>query len=264
MEWFQALILGLVQGLTEFLPISSSGHLVLGKELLGVDASDPTFEILVHAATVCSTLVVFRKEIAQLLCGLFKFKYNEETAYIFKIAVSMIPIFIIGIFFKDFVKELFGEGIGLVGCMLLVTAALLLFSHFFKPKTEHPIRYKDAFIIGIAQAIAVLPGLSRSGSTIATGLLVGGKKSEVAKFSFLMVLVPILGEAFLELIDGQFNPSVSGISITSMIIGFVAAFISGWFACRVMIEIVKRSKLTYFAIYCIIIGSIALGLTIFK
>lgn len=259
MEWFQALILGLVQGLTEFLPISSSGHLVLGKEVFGIDAGDPTFEILVHAATVCSTLVVFRKEIAQLFCGLFKFKYNEETEYIFKIMVSMIPVLIIGIFFKDFVKDLFGEGIGLVGIMLLVTASLLLFSQFFKPKKEHTISYKDAFIIGIAQAIAVLPGLSRSGSTIATGLLLGDKKNEVAKFSFLMVLVPILGEAFLELIDGQFHPSESGISISSMVIGFVAAFVSGWFACRIMIKIVQRSKLTYFAIYCAIVGLVSLG-----
>lgn len=263
MEWFQALILGLVQGLTEFLPISSSGHLVLGKELFGINNSDPTFEILVHAATVCSTLVVFRKEIAHLFCGLFKFKYNEETKYICKIAVSMIPVLIVGVFFKDFVKDLFGEGILLVGIMLLVTASLLLFSHFFKPKTEHTISYKDAFIIGLAQAVAVLPGLSRSGSTIATGLLLGDKKSEVAKFSFLMVLVPILGEAFLELIDGQFHPSESGISVSSMLIGFAAAFVSGWFACRVMIEIVKRSKLTFFAIYCIIIGLVALGFSIF-
>lgn len=263
MEWFQALILGLVQGLTEFLPISSSGHLVLGKEVLGIDAGDPTFEILVHAATVCSTLVVFRKEIAQLFCGLFKFKYNEETDYIFKIAVSMIPVLIVGVFFKDFVKDLFGEGIGLVAIMLLVTAVLLLFSHFFKPKKEHSISYKDAFIIGLAQAVAVLPGLSRSGSTIATGLLLGDKKSEVAKFSFLMVLVPILGEAFLELLDGQFHPATSGISISSLIIGFVAAFVSGWFACRVMIEIVKRSKLTYFAIYCAVVGLVALGFAIF-
>ncbi|MDD4848390.1 MAG: undecaprenyl-diphosphate phosphatase [Bacteroidales bacterium] len=263
MEWFQALILGLIQGLTEFLPISSSGHLVIGKEVLGIDAGDPTFEILVHAATVCSTLVVFRKEIAQLFFGLFKFKYNEETEYVFKIVVSMIPVLIVGLFFKDFVKDLFGEGVGLVGIMLLITAALLLFTQIFKPKKEHSISYKDAFIIGLAQAVAVLPGLSRSGSTIATGLLVGDKKSEVAKFSFLMVLVPILGEAFLELLDGQFHPAESGISISSMIIGFLAAFISGWFACRVMIEIVKRSKLTYFAIYCAIVGLVAVGFSIF-
>lgn len=264
MEWFQALILGLVQGLTEFLPISSSGHLVIGKEILGIDAGNPTFEILVHAATVCSTIVVFRKDIAQLFAGLFKFQYNDETAYIFKIAVSMIPILIVGVFFKDFVKNLFGEGIGLVGAMLLVTAILLTFTYFFKPKkAERSITYKDAFIIGVTQAIAVLPGLSRSGTTIATGLLLGDKKSEVAKFSFLMVLIPILGEAFLELLDGQFSPETSGIPTISLIIGFFAAFFSGLVACKLMIEIVKRSKLIYFAIYCAVVGLIALGFAIF-
>lgn len=263
MEWFHALILGLIQGLTEFLPISSSGHLILGKEIFGINTGDPTFEVLVHAATVCSTLIVFRKDIAQLFAGLFKFKYNEEIVYIFKIAISMIPVLIIGLFFKDFVKDLFGEGLGLVGSMLLVTAVLLSFTYFFKPKKEHPITYKGAFIIGLAQAIAVLPGLSRSGSTIATGLLLGEKKSDVAKFSFLMVLAPILGEAFLELLDGQFTPEASGIPLSSLITGFLAAFISGWIACKLMIELVKRSKLIYFAIYCFVVGLIALAFTIF-
>mgnify|MGYP003623389513 CR=1 FL=1 len=259
MDWLEALILGIVQGLTEFLPVSSSGHLLLGKEILGIntEAGGTTFEVVVHAATVLSTIFVFRKDLALLLGGFFKFKYNDETQYLLKIAVSMIPVMIVGFFFKDTVKLLFGQGPLLIGCMLLVTASLLLLTHFKKSGTRK-IGYRDAFIIGLAQAVAVFPGLSRSGSTISTGLLLGNDKSEVARFSFLMVLIPILGEAFLELIGGEFSPAASNIPTTSLIIGFLAAFIAGLFACKVMISIVKRMKLYWFALYCGIVGVIAI------
>ena len=261
MTWIEALILGIVQGLTEFLPISSSGHLIIGKELLGVQVNpdaETTFEVLVHCATVLSTIFVFRNEIFKLLQGLFKFRLNDETHYITKICVSMIPVLIVGLFFKNQVKDLFGEGILLVGCMLLVTATLLTLTHFVKFKQKKEISYLDAFIIGITQAIAVLPGLSRSGTTISTGLLLGNKKEDIARFSFLMVLIPILGETFLSVIGGEFSPQVSGIPVSAMVTGFMAAFISGLFACKVMIAIVKRSKLIYFAIYCAIVGIVAL------
>jgi len=261
MTWFEALILGLVQGLTEFLPVSSSGHLIIGKELLGVYVNpdaETTFEVLVHCATVLSTIFVFRNEILKLLQGLFKFKMNEETDYVAKICISMIPVLIVGVFFKNNVKELFGEGVLLVGCMLLITATLLSLTHFVKFKQQKEISYLSAFIIGISQAIAVLPGLSRSGTTISTGLLLGNKKEDIARFSFLMVLIPILGETFLSVIGGEFSPQVSGIPLSAMITGFLAAFFSGLFACKVMIALVKRSKLIYFAIYCAVVGALAI------
>jgi undecaprenyl-diphosphatase len=261
MDWFEALILGIVQGLTEFLPISSSGHLIIGKELMGIQVNpnaETTFEVLVHCATVLSTIFVFRKDILKLLQGLIKFKMNEETQYIAKICISMIPVLIVGLAFKDKVKEIFGEGVLLVGIMLIVTAILLTLTHFVKFKQTKEISYLDAFIIGISQAIAVLPGLSRSGTTISTGLLLGNKKENIAQFSFLMVLVPILGETFLNIIGGDFSPTVSGIPISAMISGFFAAFLSGLFACKVMIAIVKRSKLFYFAIYCAVVGIVVI------
>lgn len=261
MSWIEALILGLVQGLSEFLPVSSSGHLIIAKELLGVEVrpdTETTFEVLVHCATVLSTIVVFRKYIISLIGGLFKFKLNAETDYIIKICISTIPVLIVGLFFKDFVKDLFGEGLPLVGSMLILTGILLTISQFVKFKERADVSYWSAFVIGLSQAIAVLPGLSRSGTTIATGLLCGVKKEAVAQFSFLMVLVPILGETFLSVIGGDFNPAVSGIPMLSMIVGFLAAFISGMFACKIMIALVKRSKLIYFAIYCFIMGTIVL------
>lgn len=257
MSLLEAIILGIVQGLTEFLPVSSSGHLSIGKELLGVDSSNLVFEITVHAATVLSTIVAFRKEVAGLIAGLFKFKMNEETIYIFKIALSMVPIFIVGIFFKDFVESLFGEGLLIVGIALLVTSTLLLLSATIKPK-ERGITFKSAFIIGIAQSIAVVPGLSRSGATISTGLLLGVKRENIAKFSFLMVLVPILGEAFLELVSGEFSEAKAGIAMLPLLAGFTAAFLSGLFACKAMIELVKRTKLKGFAIYCAVVGIVAI------
>ena len=256
----EAIILGIVQGLTEFLPISSSGHLIIGKELLGVQVNpdaETTFEVLVHCATVLSTIFVFRNDLLKLLQGFFKFKLNDETQYIFKICLSMIPVLIVGVFFKKEVKELFGEGVVLVGCMLLVTAILLTLTHFVKFKQRKEISYLNAFIIGISQAIAVLPGLSRSGTTIAAGLLQGNKKEEIARFSFLMVMIPILGETFLNVVGGDFAPKVSGIPLSAMLAGFLAAFISGLLACKAMLAIVKRSKLYFFAIYCAIVGLLA-------
>ena len=261
MEWFEAIILGLIQGLTEFLPVSSSGHLVIGRELLGVEASeDLVFEVLVHAATVLSTIVVFRKQIWSLLKGFFKFKYNDETDYLLKIAVSMIPVFIVGVFFKDYVEGLFGS-LTAVGCALLVTALLLAFSDLASKPGRAPflpagkeyrngISYWQAFVIGLGQAIAVAPGLSRSGTTISTGLICGVKRDIMAQFSFLMVLVPILGEAFLDIVSGEF--SASSVGALPLILGFISAFISVLFACKVMIALVKKAKLSWFALYCAI------------
>lgn len=261
MDFIEAIILGLVQGLTEFLPVSSSGHLEIGQHLLGVtfkEEASLTFGVIVHAATVFATITVFRKELGQLICGGLKFKYNEETQYILKIILSMLPIMVVGLFFKDQVEAIFGQSIQFVGAMLLITALLLTFSHFFRPKKAHPIGYKDAFIIGLAQACAVIPGISRSGATISTGLMLGTDRTQVAKFSFLMVLVPILGEAFLELLKGEFSPAASGIPTMTLVAGFVAAYLSGLFACKVMIKIVSRGKLYWFAIYCAIVGTITL------
>lgn len=260
MSEIEALILGLVQGLTEYLPVSSSGHLTIGSALFGIDGEQNlTFTILVHVATVLSTLVILWKEISWIFKGLFKFEYNEETKYALNILVSMIPIGIVGVFFKDKVEEIFGSGLLIVGCMLLVTAALLAFSYFAKPRQKEKLSIADAFIIGLAQAVAVLPGLSRSGSTIATGLLLGNKKEKLAQFSFLMVIPPILGEALLDVVkamkDGA-SATVGDISLTSLAIGFVAAFVAGCLACKWMINIVKKGKLIYFAIYCAIVGAI--------
>ncbi|MCQ2137731.1 MAG: undecaprenyl-diphosphate phosphatase [Bacteroidales bacterium] len=253
MDSVQAIILGLIQGLTEFLPVSSSGHLAIGKHLFGVEP-DLSFDIVVHAATVLATIVVFRKEILQLLQGLFKFKYNDETKYICMILVSMIPVFVVGMFFKDYVEALFGSGLLVVGCALLVTAALLFFSEWRKKSQDAAnagdVTYKSALWMGLAQAVAVIPGLSRSGSTIATGLICGVDKGKVARFSFLMVLVPILGEAFLDLVGGDAaSGTIGGFQLA---LGFVAAFISGLFACKVMISIVRKAELKWFALYCVI------------
>lgn len=263
MSELEAILLGLLQGLTEFLPVSSSGHLALGKELFGIEVQGLTFEIAVHAATVLSTLVAFRSEIAKLFAGLFRFKWNPEMDYVMKIAVSMLPILVVGLFFKDSIESVFGSGPLLVGILLWVTAALLFLSErVTRHQEERGIRgkaigYKEAFLIGLSQACAVLPGLSRSGTTISTGLLLGVKKSDVAQFSFLMVLVPILGEAFLELVGGGFSMEASGISPLALGLGFVSAFVSGFIACNWMIRLVRNSRLVYFSIYCMIIGAIA-------
>ena len=230
MTWYEALILGLVQGLTEYLPVSSSGHLAIGSTLFGIDSEvNLSFTIVVHIATVFSTLVILWKE-------------------------SMIPVGIVGVFFKDYVEAIFGSGLLIVGLMLLLTALLLTFSYYARPRQKEKISLKDAFIIGVAQACAVMPGLSRSGSTIATGLLLGNKKENLAQFSFLMVIPPILGEALLDIIkmvSGSGDSIASDLPATTLIIGFLAAFISGCLACKWMINLVKKGKLIYFAIYCV-------------
>ena len=265
MEWFEALILGLIQGLTEYLPVSSSGHLAIGSALFGIQGEDNlTFTIAVHVATVLSTLVILWKEIGWIFRGLFKFEMNAETKYVINILVSMIPIGIVGVFFKDYVEEIFGSGLLIVGCMLLLTALLLTFSYYAKPRLKENISMKDAFIIGLAQACAVMPGLSRSGTTIATGLLLGGNKEKLAQFSFLMVIPPILGEALLDgmkIVKGA-AAGTSDISVLSLIVGFLAAFISGCVACKWMINIVKKGKLIYFAIYCAIAGAVTIACTL--
>ncbi len=257
MNWFEALVLGLVQGLTEYLPVSSSGHLAIGSHLFGVDGADNlAFTIAVHVATVLSTLVVLWREIDWIFRGLFKCELNAETRYALNIAVSMIPIGIIGVFFKDTVEAVFGSGLLIVGCMLVLTAVLLTFSYHAKPRQKEHIGLRDAFIIGLSQACAVLPGLSRSGTTIATGLLLGNKKANMAQFSFLMVIPPILGEALLDTVKMAKGEEVfGGIGALPLVVGFVAAFVSGCAACKWMINIVKKGKLIYFAIYCAIAGA---------
>ena len=259
MEWYEALILGLIQGLTEFLPVSSSGHLIIGQTLFGTNSDENLlFAVIVHAATVCSTLVVLRKEIADLFKGCFSTKaWNPQKDYVAKIFVSMIPVFIIGVFFKDYVEAVFGEGMIVVGCCLIVTALLLGFSYYAKPRQKETISYRDAFIIGLSQAVAVLPGLSRSGTTIATGLLLGNKKEQVANFSFLMVIIPILGQALLDLLD-MVSGNIPQTPVLSLVLGFLAAFLSGCVACKFMIGIVKRGKLIYFAIYCLLMGAFSI------
>ena len=260
MNWFEALVLGLIQGLTEYLPVSSSGHLAIGAHLFGINGEDNlTFTIMVHVATVLSTLVILWKEIDWIFKGLFKFQMNEETKYALNIVISMIPIGIVGVFFKDTVEEIFGSGLLIVGIMLLVTACLLTFSYFAKPRQKENISPLHAFIIGLGQALAVLPGLSRSGTTIATGLLLGDKKEKMAQFSFLMVIPPILGEALLDLLKGlKGEAALGGIDAFPMIVGFVAAFVSGCLACKWMINIVKKGKLVYFGIYCAIAGAVTI------
>lgn len=307
MEWFEAILLGLLQGLTEFLPVSSSGHLQIGKELLGIkNSGDLVFEVVVHAATVLSTIVVFRKQIWELLKSLFvkdglfrsiahPSKFNDGTDYVLKILLSMIPVFIVGMFFKDAVEGLFGSSIHVVAGALLVTAALLLLSDnagkifgcccrrrkcaeadAVSCKGSEPakttdkcaeateavetgakgrrngISYWQAFVVGLGQAIAVIPGLSRSGTTIATGLLCGVKRDVVAQFSFLMVLIPILGEAFLEIVGGDMASSTVG--ALPLVLGFISAFVAGLFACKVMIALVKKTKLGWFALYCAVVA----------
>ena len=293
MDWLQALLLGLVQGLTEFLPVSSSGHLAIGRALLGVeDSGDLVFEVIVHAATVLATIVVFRKEIWKLLCGLFKFKYNDETDYIAKICLSMVPVLVVGVFFKDAVESAFSSML-VVGLALVVTAMLLTFSDWKAGRVRskgdavapteglaaeaaqgetspcplgvqgdssigdavarrNGISFWQALVVGLGQALAVIPGLSRSGTTISTGLICGVKRSEMAQFSFLMVLVPILGEAFLDVVGGDLSSSTIG--LLPLLVGFAAAFVSGLFACKVMIALVRKAQLKWFGLYCAIVG----------
>ena len=260
MNSVEALVLGLVQGLTEYLPVSSSGHLAIGSYLFEVNGEENlAFTVAVHVATVLSTFVILWSEIAWILKGLFKFELNDETRYTLNIIVSMIPVGIVGVFFKETVENIFGSGLLIVGIMLLVTAALLTFSYYAKPRPKEKISIMDAFIIGVAQALAVLPGLSRSGSTIATGLLLGNKKERLAQFSFLMVIPPILGEALLDVIKvAKGEDAFGGIDTLPLTVGFIAAFVSGCLACKWMINIVKKGKLIYFGIYCAVVGIITI------
>lgn len=260
----EAIILGIVQGLTEFLPVSSSGHLQLAKEILGVEIENNlTFDVLLHAATVLSTIVVLWSEVWWLLKGIFSRGMNDEKRYFLKLVVSMIPVGIVGVLLRDHIDAMLSSQyiMAVVGAMLLLTAALLAFAYYARPRQRTTISYRDAFIIGLGQAVATMPGLSRSGTTIATGLLLGNDKSAVATFSFLMVLAPILGQTLLDVVDGGFT--ITGIGIDALIAGFITAFVVGCLACRFMIGVVKRGKLIWFAIYCAIVGCVAIGTYIF-
>lgn len=255
MDIIEAIFLGIIQGLTEFLPVSSSGHLEIGKYLFGVDAeSSFAFSVAVHGATVLSTIVVFWQEINRLFRGALKLRYNDETKYILKILVSLIPVMIVGFAFKEKVEGYFGGNIHFVGFMLIVTSFLLILSSIIR-KSNREINYLDSFLIGIAQAFAVLPGISRSGATISTGLVLGNSPTGMARFSFLMVLIPVIGANLVELLDGGFG-SGSEISAGALITGFVAAFISGYIACRWMIKLVQKGRLYWFGIYCLVLGII--------
>ncbi len=276
MDWLDALILGIVQGLTEYLPVSSSGHLEIFKEILGIDLPDDEnlqFNVIVHAATVCSTLVVLWPLFAKLCKSFFTFRRDSEFYYVCKLLVSCIPVAIVGFFFKDKVEEIFGSGLMIVGICLCVTAALLLFAHLSDMRAcrggddklvpashGHDIRWIDAIVIGIAQAVAVLPGLSRSGTTIATGILLGDRRDKVASFSFLMVVIPILGECLLDIKDmmDPANTAQTAVGVMPLIIGFVSAFVVGCAACSWMLNLVKKGKLVWFALYCVVMGVICM------
>lgn len=278
MDWLNALIMGIVQGLAEYLPISSSGHLQICSDILGMDttaAENLEFTVLLHVATVLSTIVVLWREFVPLCVSFFTFKRDKNFYYVLKILVSCIPVAIVGLFFKEQISTLFDNNLTVVGTCLLVTAALLAFAYYFRRDEHayakadgkrflaHDITYRDAFVIGIAQAVAVLPGLSRSGSTIATGLLLNDKREELAKFSFFMVIIPILGEMLMDVKDMISPDTATGAASVSMgwfpmLVGFLAAFIVGCLACKWMINLVKKGKLVWFAIYCVIVGCLCL------
>lgn len=264
MNNLDAFILGVIQGLTEFLPVSSSGHLELGKAILG-DTSVPEeslmFTVVVHFATALSTIVVFRKDIIEILSGLFSFKWNEETQFSAKIVLSMIPAVIVGLFFEEQLEALFGGNIMLVGCMLLVTAVLLYFADRAKD-TQKNVTFSNAFIIGVSQAVAMIPGISRSGATISTSVLLGNDKSKAARLSFLMVIPLIFGKIAKDLMDGAITTQTGNVSV--LVIGFISAFVAGLIACTWMIKLVKKSKLSWFAIYCLIVGVIAIGFSLYN
>ncbi|PCE62776.1 undecaprenyl-diphosphate phosphatase [Sediminicola luteus] len=263
MDLLDAIILGIIQGLTEFLPVSSSGHLELGKALLG-DGSLPEesllFTVVLHFATALSTLVVFRKDVWDIIKGLLQFKNNEETAFSLKIIVSMVPAVLVGLFFEEQLEAFFGGNILFVGGMLIVTAALLYFADKAKD-TLKSVSYGNAFIIGISQAIAMLPGISRSGATISTSVLLGVDKSRAARFSFLMVVPLIFGKIAKDIMSGELSGEVSNAG--AMGVGFIAAFLSGLVACTWMIQLVRKSKLSYFSIYCLVVGLLAIGISLF-
>lgn len=258
MSFLESLILGIIQGLTEFLPVSSSGHLELAKYYQGIEIQEPLlFSVLVHAATALSTIVVYRKDILNLITSIFSFDLKENS-YLVKLIVSMIPVGVVGVLYEDKIEALFSEQVVLVGSMLLITGGLLLFTQF-KKSGDKEVSYLHAIIIGLAQAIAILPGISRSGATISVALILGIDKAKAARFSFLMVLAPILGAALLKLKDYFDQPaSANSDSPWVLSVGFIAAFITGLLACTLMINLVKKGKLSYFAIYCLVAGTIAI------
>ena len=258
MDTIDAILLGIIQGLTEFLPVSSSGHLELGKAILGDDSipkESLLFTIVLHFATALSTIVIFRKDILLLLKGIFKFQWNDDLQFALKITISMLPAVIVGLFFEEQLEALFGGNITLVGCMLIITAVLLFFADKAKD-TNKKVSFTNAFIIGVSQAIAILPGISRSGATISTSVLLGNDKTKAARFSFLMVVPLIFGKIAKDILGGQLTYDAA--NFTSLSIGFIAAFVAGLFACTWMIRLVKKSKLSYFAIYCAVVGIIAI------
>ncbi|KPK85958.1 MAG: UDP-diphosphatase [Bacteroides sp. SM23_62_1] len=256
MEWYEALILGITQGLTEFLPVSSSGHLELGRVILHIQTGeDLSFAVAVHGATVLSIITVFWSELVKLATGI-SWKWNTSTQYVAKLLISMIPVAFVGFFLKDYVEKFYTGNPGFVGSMLIITACLLILSHLAKDRNRE-ITFISAILIGIAQAIAVMPGISRSGATISTGLLLGNKKDETTKFSFLMVLLPIIGANLIDLLSGEFSDQ-SGIGYFPLLIGFMSAFLTGYLACRWMLRIVRKGKLIYFGIYCFLLGVTAI------
>lgn len=277
MNWLDALIMGIVQGLAEYLPISSSGHLEIFREILGLNlngAESLQFDVMLHVATVLSTIVVLWREFVPLCRSFFTFSNDSNAKYVYKILISCIPVAIVGLCFKETVESFFGSGLLIVGICLIVTAALLSFAYFFRTKpldaadssatpAYHPrnITWLDAFIIGVAQAIAVLPGLSRSGTTIATGIMLGDRREQVAQFSFFMVIIPILGEALLglkKIITADPEAATESVGLLPLAVGFIASFVVGCIACRWMLEIVKRGKLVWFALYCLVAGIICI------
>jgi undecaprenyl-diphosphatase len=263
MDLIDSIILGIVQGLTEFLPVSSSGHLELGKALLGDDSipeDSLVFTVVLHFATALSTLIIFRKDIVTLIAALLKFEWNEDTQFIVKIMISMLPAGFLGLVFESELEALFGNNIMLVGLMLIFTAVLLFMADRAK-KTAKKVGFWDAFIIGISQAVAMLPGISRSGATISTSVLLGNDKSKAARFSFLMVIPLIFGKIAKDLLSGDLSYTTENFG--SLSAGFIAAFLAGLFACKLMIRLVKNSQLKYFAYYCFVVGVLAIILTLY-
>jgi undecaprenyl-diphosphatase len=264
MSIFEAFILGLVQGLTEYLPVSSSGHLQIAKELLGVELTDNiAFDVILHFATVLRTLVILWPAVKRVVGGFFSFRRGPDMTYALKIIVSMIPVGIVGLLLKDDINALLASDyvMVVVGAMLLLTALLLLFAHYAKPRNKQTVSWGDAMIIGASQAVATMPGLSRSGTTIATGLILGNRREVVAEFSFLMVILPIVGESMLDFLSG--NLASVGVGVLPLVVGFATAFVSGCLACKFMLSIVNRGRLVWFALYCLVVGLVSIGSYIF-
>ncbi len=268
MTALESIILGAVQGITEFLPVSSSGHLQIAKELLGVELEENlTFDVALHAGTVCSTILILWSQVRKLFTGLFSREFNEEQSYILKIIISAIPVVIVGFTCRDLLNDMLSSNyiMAVVGAMLLITALLLIFAQYAKPRVRESIGYKDAIVMGVAQAIAVMPGISRSGSTIATGILLGARKERVTEFSFLMVLIPILGASLLDVVDIIKGDIIWHSSeLMPLTIGFLTAFAVGAVACKFMIETIRRGKLIWFAVYCFAASLLSFGLYIWK